>query len=57
MSCDYVQERVSSFLDREIPVAERENVLAHIRSCRDCGAFLESQQAVRTALRSLKQPQ
>ena len=56
MSCDNVQERVSSFLDRETPVAERENVLAHIGSCRDCSAFLESQQTMRTALRSLNHP-
>jgi|SwirhisoilCB2_FD_contig_51_14113885_length_1179_multi_3_in_0_out_0_1 hypothetical protein len=56
MSCDNVQERISSFLDREIPVAERENVLAHIGSCRDCSAYLETQQTARSALRSLKVP-
>jgi len=54
MSCDNVQERVSSFLDRELPVAERENVLAHIGTCRDCSAYLDAQQEVRTTLRSLK---
>jgi hypothetical protein len=53
MSCENVQERVSSVLDRDLPVAERENVLAHIGSCRDCSAYMESQQAVRTALRSI----
>jgi len=56
MSCDYVQERVSSFLDRSIPVAEREHVLAHIGSCRDCSDYLEMQQAMRTAVRSLRRP-
>jgi anti-sigma factor (TIGR02949 family) len=55
MSCDNVQERVSSFLDRALPVAERENVLAHIGSCRDCSAYLDAQQEVRTALRGLRQ--
>jgi anti-sigma factor (TIGR02949 family) len=55
MSCDNVQERVSSFLDQELPVLERENVLAHIGSCRDCSAYLDVQQEVRTTLRSLKQ--
>jgi anti-sigma factor RsiW len=55
MSCDNVQERVSSYLDRELPVAERENVLAHIGSCRDCGAYLEAQLEVRTTLRSMSQ--
>src|SRR4051794_5041834 len=55
MSCDNVQERVSSFLDRGLPVAERESVLAHIGTCRDCTAYLDAQQEVRTTLRSLKQ--
>ena len=55
MSCDNVQERVSSFLDRSVAVAERENVLAHIGSCRDCSVYLDTQQEVRTTLRSLKQ--
>jgi anti-sigma factor RsiW len=56
MSCDNVQERVSSFLDRTNAVAERENVLAHIGSCRDCSAYLETQLTMRTALRSLGAP-
>src|SRR4051812_22804834 len=54
MSCDNVQERVSAFLDRELPVAERQHVSAHIGSCRDCSAYLDAQQEVRTTLRSLK---
>src|SRR3954449_13375354 len=56
MSCDNVQERVSTFLDRSITVAERENVLAHISSCRDCNAYLENQQMARAAVRSLNRP-
>ena len=57
MSCDNVQERVSSFLDRNNPAAERENVLAHIGSCRDCSAYLDTQLTMRTALRGLSRPQ
>src|SRR5581483_10506869 len=56
MSCDKVQERVSSFLDRDISVAERENVLAHIGSCRGCADYLESQISVQMALRNLDRP-
>jgi hypothetical protein len=56
MSCENVQERVSTFLDRGNPVAERENVLAHIGSCRDCSAYLETQLTMRTALRNLNRP-
>jgi hypothetical protein len=53
MSCDNVQERISSFLDRQAADAERENVLAHIDSCPDCNAYLAAQQSARDALRSL----
>ena len=56
MSCENVQERVSTFLDRTDPVAERENVLAHIGSCRDCSAYLETQLNMRSALRGLDRP-
>jgi anti-sigma factor RsiW len=56
MSCDNVQERISSFVDQEPSVAERENVLAHIGSCRDCSEYLTTQQTARAALRSLSAP-
>lgn len=56
MSCDNVQERISSFLDCDVAAAERENVLAHIDSCRDCSEFLVSQQVAREAVRSLSAP-
>jgi Putative zinc-finger len=53
MSCEHVQERVSSILDRTLPAAEQENVLAHIRSCRDCNTHLESAQELRAAMSRL----
>lgn len=53
MSCDNVQERISSLVDRNPAVAEREEMLAHIGSCRSCSEHLKSQQTARTALRSL----
>jgi anti-sigma factor RsiW len=56
MSCDNVQERVSSFLDCSHAVVERENVLAHIESCSDCSAYLETRLNMRSALRSLDTP-
>jgi anti-sigma factor (TIGR02949 family) len=56
MSCDNVQERISSFLDRDTAAAERENVLAHIGSCPNCSEYLTAQQAARDALRSLNAP-
>ena len=56
MSCDNVQERISSFVDRRLPDAERENVAAHVASCRDCGAHLEAIEGVRRAVASLNRP-
>jgi hypothetical protein len=56
MSCDNVQERISSFLDRDAAAAERESVLAHIGSCPDCSAYLTAQQSARDALRGLSAP-
>ena len=54
MSCVNVQERISSFVDRRLTDAERENVSAHIASCRDCSAYLESIESVRRAVVELK---
>lgn len=56
MSCDNVQERISTFLDRDVAAAERENVLAHIGSCRGCSDFLARQQMAREAARTLGAP-
>jgi hypothetical protein len=57
MSCRNVQELISSLLlDRKLPDAERENVLAHIECCRACCSHLEAMQAMRAALRSMGQP-
>lgn len=54
MSCDNVQERISSFVDGRLPDAERENVLTHTESCRDCSAYLESMEGVRRAVGQLR---
>src|SRR5215472_329026 len=56
MSCDNVQERISSFVDRRLPDAERENVSAHIASCRDCSAYLASLESVRSTVGELNRP-
>jgi len=53
MSCDHVQERVSPFLDGQVPAEEREKVLAHLESCRPCSAHLEAVQNLRTLLRGM----
>jgi len=56
MSCENVQELISLLLDRRLSEGERENVLAHTRRCRKCGAHLETLQEMRAALLGLAQP-
>lgn len=56
MSCENVQELISSLLDGQVAAGERESVLAHIGACRQCGAHLESMQNQRIMLRSTAEP-
>ena len=56
MSCENVQDRISSLLDRRLPVEEREIVLAHLETCRECGVQFETLQTLRAALRKLDGP-
>jgi anti-sigma factor (TIGR02949 family) len=53
MSCDHVHDLISSFLDGAVPAEEREMMSAHFRSCRECGARLEFEQNLRSALRTM----
>jgi len=53
MSCENVQELISPLLDHKVPAGERENVLAHLESCKQCSTQFESMQKVRAALRSM----
>lgn len=53
MSCNNVQDLISSFLDGKIPGGERKRLSAHIQSCRECGAHLESVRDLRAALRTM----
>ena len=56
MSCDNVQELISSLLDGRMAAGERENVLAHIGRCRQCSAHWESTESLRTALLDMSGP-
>ena len=53
MSCEHVQELISTFLDGQVPGGETEKLLAHVKSCRECSASLATQQNLRSALRKL----
>src|SRR5271157_3710858 len=57
MSCDDMHEMVSSLLDRRVTAREEESVLAHLESCRQCGAEFESMRQLRGALRQLDRPE
>jgi len=48
-----MHEMVSALLDRRVTPEEEESVLAHLESCRQCGAEFESMQELRAALRQL----
>ena len=56
MSCENVQERISLLLDCSLPADDREHVLAHIDSCRQCYARFESMQSMRASLRNMARP-
>ncbi|MBZ5729407.1 MAG: zf-HC2 domain-containing protein [Acidobacteriia bacterium] len=57
MSCDHVQQQISSLIDRRIADAEEENVRAHIESCNACQERWESALSLRSALRGMAQPE
>jgi len=53
MSCDHVQELISPLLDRQVRTGEREKVLAHLESCKECSIYLESMDSLRRTIRSM----
>jgi len=55
MRCENVQKLISPLVDRKVSVAERADVLAHLESCRQCGAHFQSMKDMRTALRAMNQ--
>jgi hypothetical protein len=57
MSCDDMHEMFSSLLDRRVTAKQEESVLAHLESCRQCGAKFESMRELRGALRQLDKPE
>jgi hypothetical protein len=57
MSCDDMHEMFSSLLDRRVAAGEKESVLAHLESCRQCSAEFESMRESRGALRQLDRPE
>jgi hypothetical protein len=55
MSCNFVQDLISPFLDGKLPVQEREKMSAHVKSCRHCGSSFETARNLRSSMRSMRQ--
>jgi hypothetical protein len=56
MSCDRLQETASKLLDERVSGGEREGVMAHLASCRECATHFRSIGSIREELRSLATP-
>lgn len=56
MSCENVQDRISSLLDGRMTSAEEGNALAHLGRCRSCNAQFQSVRNLRSALQTMQQP-
>jgi hypothetical protein len=56
MSCENVQKRISLLMDRRLPSGERENVLAHLETCRTCATEFASMQDLRATMREMAMP-
>jgi len=56
MSCESIEENISSHVDGTLNGEERKILLTHIQSCRVCSARVKSLEGVRAGLRQLEQP-
>jgi hypothetical protein len=56
MSCEYVQELISSLLDQKASAGERQNALAHMEGCRECSSHYQTMAELRASLRSMVAP-
>lgn len=48
MNCDYVQEKLSAFLDREESTNDTEKVLSHLYECERCQSFFNASVKLRS---------
>jgi hypothetical protein len=56
MRCENFEERLSSHLDGMLNVQEREEVLAHLSTCRACDAHWNSMADLRARMRRMERP-
>jgi len=53
MSCQFVRESISEYLDNRLTEPERRSVVSHLASCEECSALHARTSQVRNNLRSL----
>lgn len=53
MNCSFVQSRMSSYVDGELPGDDMMAVRRHIDSCRECARYLESDRGIKKAVAAL----
>ncbi len=56
MRCENVRELISLLIDRRASARQRDSVVSHVKSCRECGTYFESMGALRTNLRRMPEP-
>lgn len=56
MNCSELQERLSAFIDGELPAPECEEVTAHVQACGDCAESVEFAKTLSVQTRSLADP-
>ena len=49
-ACEEFEERISAFIDGQLPPEEREALMEHMADCLDCQAYFDDQIAIQDAL-------
>jgi anti-sigma factor RsiW len=57
MNCSAAHQRLSGFIDRELPAPERRQVAAHVRECAECARLLRETQDALSLLHELPRQQ
>lgn len=56
LRCHQLTERVTDYLERQLPVSEKLNIFLHLSRCRDCRSYLEQMKRTVRLLRQLPAP-
>jgi anti-sigma factor RsiW len=56
LRCDELTERVTDYLEGQLPLADRIDVYMHLRRCGDCGTYLKQMKETVRLLGQLSVP-